>query len=60
MKTNPCYRCETRSATCRIDCQAWAEYVKERDEQYKKKLNDVEHIHSDYVVNLKRKIKMRS
>ena len=43
MKRPPCYNidtktdCPLRAAGCAIGCEAWAEYVKERDAEYQKR-----------------------
>lgn len=34
---NPCYKCEERHQACAVNCKKWAEYVKEREEVYKKR-----------------------
>lgn len=36
IRDNPCYGCTEREVLCRLDCTAWAEYVKKRDAEYAK------------------------
>lgn len=60
-RNNPCYRCTNRSTTCRLDCQQWAEYVKERDAVYEKaaKIRKIETDYADYRANLHERIERR-
>ena len=36
IRKNPCHNCEEREPLCRLDCTAWAEYIKKRDAEYVK------------------------
>lgn len=37
----PCDRnCPDRAAVCAVSCPRWAAYVKSRDEEYKRRLDD--------------------
>ena len=47
-RRNPCYYCENRTATCRLECPEWAEYVKERDADYEKAAHDKERMYGEY------------
>jgi hypothetical protein len=60
-RTNPCYHCENRSTTCRIECKLWAEYVKERDAAYEQaaKIREIETGYADYRANLHERIERR-
>lgn len=49
VRRNPCHNCNERERECRIDCSAWAEYVKKRDAEYAKAERKAE---SDYVGHL--------
>ena len=33
-RPNPCYHCTDRTTVCRLECERWAGYVKERDAAY--------------------------
>ncbi len=37
MIKNPCHKCPRRVAGCAIGCPDWDKYVKERDENYKRR-----------------------
>lgn len=60
-RENPCFHCTDRTTTCRIECERWAEYVKERDAAYaeaaktRKALMD----YADYRINLHERIEKR-
>lgn len=58
---NPCYHCTNRMTTCRLDCQQWAEYVKERDEAYERaaKIRQAENDYAGYICNMHERIERR-
>lgn len=47
-RQNPCYYCESRTATCRLECPEWAEYVNERDADYEKQKADKDRMYGEY------------
>lgn len=50
-RDNPCFGCESRSATCRLDCVLWLEYVDKRNKDYERetKLKNAERDYNNYV-----------
>lgn len=58
---NPCYHCDHRSTTCRLECPEWAEYVKERDAMYAKaeKIRKANYDFASYRANLHERIERR-
>ena len=35
--THPCPECETRTDKCKIECEKYREWIKEKEKQYKTK-----------------------
>ena len=72
MRRPPCYNVETktdcprRAAGCAVDCDDWAEYVQERDAEYKKRAegllvqNALYAVERSRVKDYYRKLKYRS
>ena len=50
-RPNPCYNCNERERECRIDCSAWAQYVKRRDVEYNDPKRKAETDYSGAVVD---------
>lgn len=50
-RPNPCYNCNERERECRIDCSAWAQYVKRRDAKYNDPKRKAETDYSGAVVD---------
>ena len=64
---NPCYdrntktSCPDRHEGCAVDCPKWAEYLKKRDAEYKRRdeMFEVESIRLAHVNKIERKTQMR-
>lgn len=60
-RINPCYRCEHRTVTCRLECSDWKAYCEERDKKYveDQKQRDAEQGYIGYVGDVIQKIEER-
>lgn len=59
-RRNPCYYCENRTVTCRLECPKWSEYVKERDADYSRTVTDKDRMYGEYQQRVHDRIEKRA